>query len=980
MQSLVALHPRLTVSFFACLALFLTSCQPTLESVGSMESNQAVDETSIGPNLLSEEALAEEQEMLAAPVVHSDATIRWPDLQYQAKPDGTLMYLVAKHGLLIESSLFHIEALTGAAHANLLPWEMRQQTEVDGFRFVEPVKIGDVAGQYSYSTRLLSERMLQTQIDFEAGDYRAQRQTLHLPLETYAGESFELNGERMEYGELDIVSEQRRYVIVPRQSFTSFRSLAGSELGFTLEPDTELELELICAVDWKEHRSFWLNLYSVDGQSIHHRLFLPTTPADAVSATHPNGNNFLLNSSFELGREEWGVIFHKYDVSSDWSIDSDTASHGEHSLRVRLVPQVAAYEAQKKFATIASDYFEASALDQLTISADLKASRPGQKVKLQLRYVPTALVPNRGSNLIEKTFTLTDDWQRCSFKARLPLAAKNAYAIAIAIPPSEDAAEVWVDAVSVRGSGKADYAASHELEAHSDTDRFHRLYVPGEAFDLKTHLWNNGQSVAQGFAQLTLRDHMGKRLHQAIHDFGMIQPYTNTSVCWELPVQQLQGMYRVEIATGTSANDLPQIHQLSLAVLRERDVNAVDPDIRFGVNITDLREFWALERIGIGWSRFTFDCGLGSLMREPGVWDERQAAKLDALLDYQASFGVTPLAVLGPGMPKWASRAPKGSSAARAYTHKKSANEHFTNYLNRLLDLADGRLYAIETWNEPDIPLFYRGTVQEMAEFTTLAYDLIKAHSPEIEVVGLGLATPAETHNKFLRKLLGFSGLDPFDAISYHPYTEGRRHPARGDFREVVQGIAEVISEFGEVPSLWATEFGYFGLAQDAKPFVPYKNPFVAREILNEEESAAAYIQAISTAFANGVDKTFYFTLLEGNLLDRWLQGWVGPGGRTVESGFIAAATACDLFYGTECKGQLELAPGLWQTRFSSPSTDFVVLWSESGDQEKVVESSVPIRGKDLYGNHISFDPVDGIVRIPVTMTPLYLAVPDLNP
>ena len=32
----------------------------------------------------------------AMPRIHSDATIRWPDLQYQAKPDGSLMYLDRK--------------------------------------------------------------------------------------------------------------------------------------------------------------------------------------------------------------------------------------------------------------------------------------------------------------------------------------------------------------------------------------------------------------------------------------------------------------------------------------------------------------------------------------------------------------------------------------------------------------------------------------------------------------------------------------------------------------------------------------------------------------------------------------------------------------------------------------------------------------------------------------------------------------------
>ena len=98
----------------------------------------------------------------------------------------------------------------------------------------------------------------------------------------------------------------------------------------------------------------------------------------------------------------------------------------------------------------------------------------------------------------------------------------------------------------------------------------------------------------------------------------------------------------------------------------------------------------------------------------------------------------------------------------------------------------------------------------------------------------------------------------------------------RGEFREVVEGFHAAVEDFGEVPSLWSTEFGYFGLAKDAKPFVPFKNPFVAREILSEEESAEAYIQAICTSFANGVDKTFISSYWREIY---WIDGYmvVGP-------------------------------------------------------------------------------------------------------
>ena len=45
-------------------------------------------------------------------------------------------------------------------------------------------------------------------------------------------------------------------------------------------------------------------------------------------------------------------------------------------------------------------------------------------------------------------------------------------------------------------------------------------------------------------------------------------------------------------------------------------------------------------------------------MFSKGVWNHQHEKRLSALLDYQKEFGVTPLAVLGPGIPKWASSGP----------------------------------------------------------------------------------------------------------------------------------------------------------------------------------------------------------------------------------------------------------------------------------------------------------------------------------
>ncbi|MEX0326486.1 MAG: hypothetical protein AB3N33_10400 [Puniceicoccaceae bacterium] len=911
-----------------------------------------------------------------APSIHADASIQWEDAHFQAKPDGNLMYLVTTQGVLIETSKFNIQSPTGSTHSNRLPWEMKRTVKGNSLHFAEPVRIGSAEGYYSITTSV-DDRTLRISADFTAEGYRARNVILNLPLNVYAGRQFEVDGEAFAYTASGEHPRGRKVVtLMKRRPFKQFVSSDVGGSRFLLEPKCELEIEVVNRTDWKGHRSFWVNLYSVDGRHVDYTLQLPDYEPAMWAGGRPL--NYLANSSFELGREEWGVIFSKRDVSSKWSVTDETASHGEHSLKVEIVPQVAAYENKSKPATIASEYFVGNVLDQLSISADLKASVPGQKVKLQLRLVPTELVPNKGSTMIEKEITLTNQWQRFSFDARLPLAANNAYAIAVAIPATEKPAVVYLDAVTVTRKGERHYNPKLPLEVMSDTVRYHRVYQPGEVFDLVTMVRNNEDTESSCNLTLEITDWRGEGVHQEARQIDSIPANTNKRVQWDIPAFERQGMYRIQVV-ASSDNAPEQVHGLSLAVLRDRDVNEVDPAIRFGACITDLREFWALERIGLGWSRFTFDCAWGNLQPQRNWWNKAKEEQLSALLDYQASFGVTPLAVLGPGMPKWASRGPKGSSAFRAYTPREELEDEFVEYLNRLLEMADGRLHAIETWNEPDIPLFYRGTVSEMADFTTLSYETIKAYDPSIDVVGLGLATPAETKNKFLHKLLQQTGLGPYDAISFHPYTEGRLHPAKGEFREVVQSIGEVMEHHGEPVPLWSTEFGYFGYAHDAKPFVPFKNPFVAREIYNEQESAEAYIQAICTSFAYGVEKTFYFTLLEGNLLDRWLHGWVGPGGRSVESGFIAAAAACDIMYNVDCLGQEHLGNGTYQTRFSGPAGDFVVLWNEAGGELLTLKAPGTIKATDLYGNPFAIEPKDGVAEITASGTPVYLHIKNLK-
>ena len=126
----------------------------------------------------------------ALPSINKDASIRWPDMQYQAKPDGSLMYLVNESGLLIENSLLFIEDSKGSQQANLLPWEMRQQISSTALSFSEPIRLGAFEGHYRSAVTLAGERNLDFEIDFNVPNHRILRQTLQLPHKEFIGKVF----------------------------------------------------------------------------------------------------------------------------------------------------------------------------------------------------------------------------------------------------------------------------------------------------------------------------------------------------------------------------------------------------------------------------------------------------------------------------------------------------------------------------------------------------------------------------------------------------------------------------------------------------------------------------------------------------------------------------------------------------------------------------------------------------------------------
>mgnify|MGYP001293452045 CR=1 FL=1 len=240
-------------------------------------------------------------------------------------------------------------------------------------------------------------------------------------------------------------------------------------------------------------------------------------------------------------------------------------------------------------------------------------------------------------------------------------------------------------------------------------------------------------------------------------------------------------------------------------------VPALDQSVALGVSLV---------RIDIHWS------WLAWAGPDPANWDVARTHDLDVFLDAAAQRGIQIVATV-LDTPCWASSAPdKECSTAtgrdRASSFPPADAQDFAAFIADFVRFARGRIQTWEVWNEPNVSHFW--SHPDPAAYTRLlqaAYPAIKAVDPTALVLAGALATVDASEPEYgtLRYLRGMyaAGAAPFfDALSYHPYTNGNapdwfdaRRPMHS-FAQSVPMIRQVMTqEFGDQRPIWLTESGW---------------------------------------------------------------------------------------------------------------------------------------------------------------------------
>lgn len=191
------------------------------------------------------------------------------------------------------------------------------------------------------------------------------------------------------------------------------------------------------------------------------------------------------------------------------------------------------------------------------------------------------------------------------------------------------------------------------------------------------------------------------------------------------------------------------------------------------------------------------------------AWDSHQLSNLDGIIAAIAAHNMTGVYTV-LGTPVWARNntgttmtPPADPTAYGAFTGQLATR--YAGYPNT----------TWEIWNEPSDPHFWDAPAgPDAALYTRMlqsAYSAIKAHAPSATVLGGCIAFNSTS---FLDGMYAAGAKGYFDALSIHPYTQGKAPTATDDpsksFPLTVQGMEQDMANHGEPNKpIWITEMGW---------------------------------------------------------------------------------------------------------------------------------------------------------------------------
>ncbi|MEP7292296.1 MAG: hypothetical protein ABI835_10955, partial [Chloroflexota bacterium] len=170
-----------------------------------------------------------------------------------------------------------------------------------------------------------------------------------------------------------------------------------------------------------------------------------------------------------------------------------------------------------------------------------------------------------------------------------------------------------------------------------------------------------------------------------------------------------------------------------------------------------------------------------------------------------------------------------------------------------------------EAWNEPDLSMFWSGSVQDYARLLKVTYLVVRQADPLAQVMFAGLAYIDPNWNDYLARTLMIIERDPqrdaynwyFDIAAVHSYTDAERSWS------VVRWMKQVLAAYGLSRPVWLNESGVPVWDDYPGPTWTAGSPGGRQYRGTQAEQALYVIESTALAWASGADVVFLFQLYD---------------------------------------------------------------------------------------------------------------------
>jgi hypothetical protein len=381
----------------------------------------------------------------------------------------------------------------------------------------------------------------------------------------------------------------------------------------------------------------------------------------------------------------------------------------------------------------------------------------------------------------------------------------------------------------------------------------------------------------------------------------------------------------------------------NFANLRATSMGAIIPKTFFGTHIVSLNGWLGYttpyKDLGQGAIRL-WDTGTSArrIINESGVYDW---SRLDALVTIAQNNGLEILFTLG-SLPLYMTSG-TGPATGSYNPNPPSDMQYWIDYCTAVLTRYKGKIKKYEVWNEIDLAQFWVGTIDQMAQMTSLLVTVRDTVDPNAKIVAASCSSYANaTTEPYLKQCVNL-----VDEISTHIYVQPREPEVCGSLISAVRG-----SSLASTKPLIVTEGTWNNYYENGVLKTGDNNPML-------DTQAAAYVSRMYlTSWLNGATQMFFYAMDNFGfnnirILDQSTKTITQPAGQAFL--YLATLLTGGNLYGVSGEASFRTRDGRTGK----------VFWTADG-VTKTKDLSSYSSGTDVLGNAITLSPSYTVTNSPI--------------